>query len=173
MVLGGLWHGANWTFVVWGSLHGVFLVMNHGYRAWCGEERLARLAVHRLYVVIAWGLTLLFVVVAWVFFRSNTLTGAARMLKAMFGAYPLDHSHPLLWNAGLHVATGWWWCAVLGLLAVVPINSNRIGEKLLLTVRVDAGRRALLGGVAVASVLALVLVNMTRASTSAFIYFNF
>jgi alginate O-acetyltransferase complex protein AlgI len=32
MLLGGLWHGAGWTFVVWGGLHGIYLVVNHGWR---------------------------------------------------------------------------------------------------------------------------------------------
>src|SRR5581483_9403477 len=67
MLLGGLWHGAGWNFVIWGGLHGLFLLVNH---AWRGS--VARLGV-RLPLAVASGLTFLCVAVAWVFFRSPTL----------------------------------------------------------------------------------------------------
>ena len=84
MVLGGLWHGASWTFVVWGALHGAYLCVNHGWRAalervgWAPE----RFAVYR---VAAWSLTFLCVVVAWVFFRAENLASAQTIVRAMFG----------------------------------------------------------------------------------------
>ena len=74
-VLGGLWHGAAWTFVLWGALHGVALVC---YRGW---ERTG-LTLPR---PIAWGVTFLFVMLAWVFFRAPSLAAAASMLGAMAG----------------------------------------------------------------------------------------
>jgi alginate O-acetyltransferase complex protein AlgI len=74
-VLGGLWHGAAWTFVVWGALHGLALVC---YRAW---DRTG-LALPR---PIAWCLTFLFVMIAWVFFRAPSLAAATSMLGAMAG----------------------------------------------------------------------------------------
>jgi len=74
-VLGGLWHGAAWTFVVWGALHGLALVC---YRAW---ERTG-LALPR---PIAWAITFLFVMLAWVFFRAPSLAAATSMLGAMAG----------------------------------------------------------------------------------------
>ena len=74
-VLGGLWHGAAWTFVVWGALHGAALVC---YRAW---ERTG-LALPR---PVAWAVTFLFVMIAWVFFRAPSLGAAAAMLRAMAG----------------------------------------------------------------------------------------
>ncbi len=65
MLLGGLWHGAGWTFILWGGLHGFYLAANHGFRAFrsrCGWEegrcgpvgRFASIAVTFLAVVIAW-----------------------------------------------------------------------------------------------------------------------
>jgi alginate O-acetyltransferase complex protein AlgI len=74
-LLGGLWHGAGWTFVIWGALHGVGLVI---HRVWSGFGG-------RLPVPLAWLVTFLFVVVTWVFFRAASLPDAIAMLSAMVG----------------------------------------------------------------------------------------
>jgi len=94
MLLGGLWHGAAWTFVVWGGLHGVYLIINHAWRAFkarlgWGDGGLAgRLA--------AGALTFLAVVVAWVFFRAESFAAAQAMLAAMAGAQGLPGHGPAL-----------------------------------------------------------------------------
>lgn len=75
MLLGGLWHGANWTFVTWGALHGVYLSINHLWR---------RLNV-RLPGAVSWMITLLAVVVAWVFFRAQGFERARAILVGMAG----------------------------------------------------------------------------------------
>ena len=79
MVLGGLWHGAAWTFVIWGALHGLFLLVNHAFRAYAPSALGARAEFR----VFAWILTLGCVVVAWVFFRADSLEVAVNLLKAM------------------------------------------------------------------------------------------
>ena len=89
MLLGGLWHGAAWTFVVWGGLHGAYLQVNHAWRHVVGKSpRLqALLARHALaWKLFAWALTFAAVVVAWVFFRAESFTAAANMLAGMFAA---------------------------------------------------------------------------------------
>jgi alginate O-acetyltransferase complex protein AlgI len=69
MVLGGLWHGAAWTFVVWGSLHGCALALERAL----GLHRPTRSAAAR----VAWGIAVQAVVlIAWIFFRSEHVTGA-------------------------------------------------------------------------------------------------
>ncbi len=86
MVLGGLWHGASWSFVLWGALHGIYLMVNHAFRA--VAERAAwgrRLFALRSFALFSWLLTMVAVVVAWVFFRAETLSGAARMVQGLFG----------------------------------------------------------------------------------------
>lgn len=81
MLLGGLWHGAAWTFVFWGALHGGFLVVNHVWRNVVGV-RLGRLDVALLPIYGA--LTFMLVVVAWVFFRAPTFGTALNVLSGMF-----------------------------------------------------------------------------------------
>jgi len=84
MLLGGLWHGAGWTFVVWGALHGAYLGVNHAWRAL--RERLGWGEGGRLGRFAALVLTFAAVVFAWVFFRAEDLPAALRMLAAMSGA---------------------------------------------------------------------------------------
>ncbi len=72
-VLGGLWHGATWMFVIWGALHGTALVV---HRLW---QRFGR----PMPLLLAWTMTFVFVNVAWVFFRAKTMTDAMRVLHGM------------------------------------------------------------------------------------------
>jgi D-alanyl-lipoteichoic acid acyltransferase DltB (MBOAT superfamily) len=76
MLFGGLWHGAGWTFIVWGGLHGVYLVINHLWRAW------GRIS---LPAPVGWLLTFLPVVLAWTVFRAPDLHSAGAMLWGMAG----------------------------------------------------------------------------------------
>jgi alginate O-acetyltransferase complex protein AlgI len=80
MALGGLWHGAAWTFVIWGVLHGVYLCINHAWNNF-GPAIPARLA--RPANLAAFVLTFLSVVVAWVFFRADSLPTALSILSKM------------------------------------------------------------------------------------------
>ena len=80
MLLGGLWHGAGWTFIIWGALHGLLLCLNH---AWFGLRK--KMAWKALPKPLAILLTFLAVMVAWVFFKAHTLAGAGHMLASMFG----------------------------------------------------------------------------------------
>jgi alginate O-acetyltransferase complex protein AlgI len=89
MALGGLWHGAGWNFLIWGSLHGLFLIVAHGWQrvrpvaaGWSGRLR-------------GWALTFLCVVVAWVFFRATDLATAGGMLAAMAGLHGFAPWHAL------------------------------------------------------------------------------
>lgn len=84
MLLGGLWHGAGWTFVLWGGLHGVYLTINHLWRDFVVERLPVRLPS---FLAAFFGIVLTFigVVTAWVLFRSADMAQATTMLKAMYG----------------------------------------------------------------------------------------
>jgi alginate O-acetyltransferase complex protein AlgI len=85
MFLGGLWHGAAWTFVVWGLLHGSYLVIERVFRIFFENKTWAG---HPLTRVVAGFATYGAVCIAWVFFRASDFTIASRMLTGMFGGHP-------------------------------------------------------------------------------------
>jgi D-alanyl-lipoteichoic acid acyltransferase DltB (MBOAT superfamily) len=97
MLLGGLWHGASWNFIVWGALHGALLLLNHGWRAVraaLGFAAAARPSIPGR--VVGTLLTFVAVVVAWVPFRAADLPSAARLLGAAF-----TPGVPALWREGV------------------------------------------------------------------------
>ena len=78
MLLGGLWHGAGWNFVIWGGLHGIYLVIN---QLW---HQIWRRPIDKWWSrALARFLTLLAVMVSWVFFRAESLDGALTILRGM------------------------------------------------------------------------------------------
>jgi alginate O-acetyltransferase complex protein AlgI len=76
MVIAGLWHGAGWTFVVWGFLHGSGIVVNH---LWKRRKR-------KLPTIIAWLITFSYVNLTCVVFRATSLENAMQVIGGMFGA---------------------------------------------------------------------------------------
>lgn len=83
MLLGGLWHGAAWTFVLWGALHGVYLVVNHLWRAVRGVNPMSRPSAARHLAGMA--LTLTATTFAWAIFRAQDADSLVIMLKGLFG----------------------------------------------------------------------------------------
>jgi D-alanyl-lipoteichoic acid acyltransferase DltB (MBOAT superfamily) len=140
MLLGGLWHGAGWTFVIWGGLHGFYLVVNH---AWAGVRLRLNLPAGQLWTrAFAWTTTFPAVVVAWVFFRAASLDAALVVLSGMSGRNGIVIPGPWLaethWrvsalfdavglqvgNAGKHVPDLWTWGGMALLLLVAARAPN-------------------------------------------------
>lgn len=78
MLLGGLWHGASWNFVIWGAIHGAALAVN---RSFAGEGRAAGIRAVFAWPPVAWLLTMAVVFAAWIFFRAPHLADALDMLR--------------------------------------------------------------------------------------------
>ena len=175
MLLGGLWHGAGWTFVIWGGLHGLFLAANHAWQALrtrIGGNLLQPNPVGR---VAGRCLTFLAVVVAWVFFRSDDVPAAFAMLRAMTGSNGSG-----IGAGDLYQTTAWPLIALL--LAFVWVSPNvqeitgymppsgRVGDDQTLSPslrwRATAGWAMLCGGVFALSLLSL-------SKVSEFLYFQF
>ncbi|MCK5110277.1 MAG: MBOAT family protein [Arcobacteraceae bacterium] len=82
-IIGGLWHGAGWTFIFWGFLHGIALVI---HRVWSSVG-------FKLNSIIAWFITFNFINISWVFFRAKEWEDAIKVLKGMFsGDMIISHS---------------------------------------------------------------------------------
>lgn len=86
MVLGGFWHGAGWTFIVWGCLHGFYLVVNHGWHSLRKIIRQDTTSSSWLGRMASLALTFFVVVIAWVFFRAPNIQSALNILRGMTGA---------------------------------------------------------------------------------------
>ena len=153
MLLGGLWHGPSWTFVVWGGLHGVALAVNRALRERV-SDRLRRIPLLRLASGIA---TFHFVLFTWIFFRAESFRNARAVIGELM---TLTHYHPNLdWR-------------VLAVLAL-GLGMHFLPERLELRVR--ARFSALPGiaqGLALFAVLLLVR-RMASAEAVPFVYFQF
>jgi alginate O-acetyltransferase complex protein AlgI len=89
MTLGGLWHGASWTFIVWGALHGLLLIGHRLFQEACaGREKLQKGLRSAPGTAVRIGLTFLSVCVCWVFFRAQTFGGALAFLRGLVVAQP-------------------------------------------------------------------------------------
>jgi D-alanyl-lipoteichoic acid acyltransferase DltB (MBOAT superfamily) len=149
VLFGGAWHGAGWTFVLWGLYHGVLLVAQ---RRW--SERHAPLPG-----IAARGLTFVAVAAGWVLFRAQSVPKAASMLAGMAGANGLgdrDHSAQ--------------WAALLALLLFV--NAAPTTKQWVETRELNAWRAVGLGSVFFLALMLMRSALLTR-TPSPFIYFQF
>jgi len=144
MLLGGLWHGANWTFVFWGFYHGLLLVAHRRFSA--SWEKLPLFA-QRFF-------TFLLVVIGWVFFRSTSFEMALSLLRAMFE-----------WVPGL-VPTWSLSLVIVLLLAGLVAHTSRNTFEL----NTDAPPRISFG---LATLFALCVVVVYGGQPSPFLYFQF
>lgn len=115
MLLGGLWHGAGWTFIAWGAWHGLLITLNHAWRDFVakGKPSESGVVVRRLFTFLA-------VMIGWVFFRANSIDTAFRILRTMAG----------IGGTGLGASSvsleGWLWLAGLLVLAWFFPNTQQI-----------------------------------------------
>lgn len=104
----GLWHGASWTFVVWGLFHGSFLILERAFlENW----------LNRLGRVISTFYSVTVVTVGWVFFRSETFQGATNFIKAMAG---FGTGTGTLYHVGLYATQEVWVALTIGILGATP-----------------------------------------------------
>lgn len=194
MLLGGLWHGASWTFVLWGGVHGFFLAVNHAWRKLFSRSTRIPSSLPK---VVGWGVTSVSVVFAWVLFRAGTLREAMDVYRGMLGMNGIALPVPLagrvhflpawlriefigIWNesipAGMSATEGIGLvilCTVLSL--ILPNTADLIGTEIRLDQGNSAGqmplfrRRKLAFGLGVLFVVSILsLHRVTR-----FIYFQF
>jgi alginate O-acetyltransferase complex protein AlgI len=187
MILGGIWHGAAWTFVIWGAIHGGALIVE---RLW--RQLRQRLGMSELPAAVAWLLTSLVVLMAWVPFRAESLNAAWNMWHAML-AGPLlpDRTRVPLGDT----LTGWLqsvgvgisgpmqlgladWAVALPLLlaafllAVFLPSAYRLGSHMLSPIERDGFRLGVAGGGAlIASLLIGSLIYMSY--NTVFLYYQF
>lgn len=167
MLLGGLWHGANWTFVIWGALHGAYLIVNHGFTAI--RERLGLPPLPR---PLAIGITLIAVVLAWVPFRADSLATTLNLWQAMLGFYGMDPTQ----ISDIPVAKATRAIAVGLLIVILAPNSQTLVTGLQTRLRdITATHPARAGwvlpGLLVGALFSITVMSLDRVSE--FLYFQF
>ena len=156
MFLGGLWHGAAWTFVVWGLLHGSYLVVERIFRVSFEHKPWASTLPIR---VLAWFATYAAVCVAWVFFRASDFTMASRILGGMFGRHP--HGDAILSTRELlQIGT-----VTAGLITMHWAMRDNTFETAVM--RLPPWTIAAIGSAMICAII------VTQGSSNAFIYFQF
>ena len=148
-IIGGIWHGAGWTFVFWGFLHGGGLIVH----------RLWQKTGLKLPDVIAVILTFNFVNIAWVFFRAPTWTDATNVLSAMFGAgKPLSLSVTVLTDVyALPMA-------LCGIVLLFYKNTNQLSQEFTFS------KKQMVSAISLIT-LGMLFINSTTAND--FLYFDF
>jgi D-alanyl-lipoteichoic acid acyltransferase DltB (MBOAT superfamily) len=162
MVLGGLWHGASWNFILWGAMHGAGLALNYAWRAAAGRWGVI---VHSPLGRIV---TMAFVVLAWVPFRAESIPSAMRVWDAMI-AFRTGGS---LFPAGDMAPYAW--VGLLGLIALAAPNTQEILGKAAERSpwRGFEWRPSLPWAVAVGVVFGLAI-SRTLSQPTTFLYFRF
>ena len=137
MLLGGIWHGAGWNFLIWGALHGTYLSIQQIWSQFCPNFSLIPQSIKK---VLAWTITFIAVVYAWVLFRATSFDGATNLMSAMTGMHGvsipnaifvrLDALHPLFetlnitsfLGGGSNFVLNWIW--ILFAFAIVLLLPN-------------------------------------------------
>ncbi len=148
-IIGGIWHGAGWTFIFWGFLHGMALVIN---RAW------SKLGF-KLWSWFAWFLTFNFVNIAWVFFRAKEWDDAIKVLTAMFNFSDINITIDTIEIAYI----------IIFLVVIFVKNSNEI-------IKMKFSKSTILfitTFLFVLSLLQLTNIMVQADKVSEFLYFNF
>ena len=97
MLLGGLWHGAAWTFVAWGAMHGFALIVHKLFMQWKQEKFGDKKATCFVWNVFSTFITYVFVTFCWIFFRATSFTNAAEGIKGIF-SMQIGISQPFTWS---------------------------------------------------------------------------
>ncbi|HEY6454257.1 MAG TPA: MBOAT family protein [Steroidobacteraceae bacterium] len=171
MLLGGLWHGANWTFVIWGGLHGAYLIVVHAWQAVRTRIGITGDGNSVSGTAFAKLLTFLAVAMAWVFFRAESFGAASRMLRAMFDSAPDSLWQDLRHNLVPPDSPAY----IIALFTAGILIVSTFPNAQELSARLEQPPRALrvVGiGALIVVVLLLVAIDESRG-VSEFIYFNF
>lgn len=160
MLLGGLWHGASWNFIVWGGLHGAALAVHKYLRSLLKRPKHCHSAgVRRFFAVV---LTFHFVCFCWIFFRNTTFEGSLTMIRQIFTSF-----HPELFG---QLVGGYWkvfmLMAVGYLLHWCPDSWQNACSRGMI-------RLPLLGQAVVLIALIYLVIQVKSSDIQPFIYFQF
>jgi alginate O-acetyltransferase complex protein AlgI len=129
MFISGLWHGAGYGFIIWGLIHGAYLVINHGGRVYAAHRWRDRAAYARLMKPVGFVLTFVAVTIAMVFFRATTVRSAVDLVKGAFGLNGISMPHgaaAIAATYGTDIKHAAMWVVILLFIALVCPNTLEI-----------------------------------------------
>jgi D-alanyl-lipoteichoic acid acyltransferase DltB (MBOAT superfamily) len=188
MFISGLWHGAGYGFVIWGLIHGVYLVVNHGWRVYAAHRFRDRAAYARVMKPVGFVLTFVAFTLSMIFFRATTVHSAVDLMKGVVGlngvALP-PGAAAIAATYGTDIKQAAMWVAILLFIALVCPNTLQIlapyepalGVKPAATapvigkLRIPAWGPSLPWAVAVSAVAAIAV--FTLGGPSEFLYWQF
>jgi len=170
-LLGGIWHGAGWTFVVWGALHGLALVL---HRAW------KKLGL-RMPTLLAWFVTFNFINIAWVFFRATSFDSALKVLHAMFTMdgdlfskskqfpHMLHYTHPLSEYVSINMVNYMFILLLIGfILSLYAKNVHDLKDRFIQMKQIP-----FIWAIVIGILFGISLIVIASNPSSEFLYFNF
>lgn len=153
----GIWHGANWTFVIWGLWHGTFLIIERklNVKQWGNQY----LYLQHIYTILAF-------VLGWVIFRSDSIVEAISYIKVMFGLYS---SNTVIYTLEYYMTGKIIFILLVAIFLSTPIfnyvfYNNRFGKNLVTN---------LIENIYLATILFLSVVYIAASTYNPFIYFRF
>ena len=157
-LIGGLWHGAAWTFVIWGILHGLANII---WRLWHATN-------HTLKKWIAWFITFNFINIAWIFFRAKSFADAKKVLYSMFSFDTLQGMADLkIFSSEPYNIS----ILLLGIIICSVVLPNSV--EIIKRIKITSNKSAFLWGSITAILTILLIIKMIIIPYSEFIYFNF
>lgn len=166
----GLWHGANWTFIVWGLWHGFFIVAEDLVAKLTGKDRHSRNSKRRAAGIAKHLYTLLVVLIGFVIFRADTMSQAVAMVAAMFSGVHATAQTGLLLAQCMTPLT---LCALAaGVVFSTPVLPAILHRTDALTQNAQRAVRVL-GGAVLLMLLVTDILHLSAASYVPFIYFQF
>jgi len=189
MFLGGIWHGAGWTFILWGMLHGIYLIINHIWRKIRFEILKCSKETGLFETITARTITLLAVIIGWVYFRAETVSGANHLVVTMFGGNGISLPTGLrsvfgdkleglgivfkgmFGGSSANFGEGMVWIAFLSIIAIAAPNSQQFISPAYQKTILRINRKIPVFGIFLGTALYYIFINL--GSKAEFLYFNF
>lgn len=158
MLIGGFWHGAGWTFIIWGTLHGIGLIVNHIWKNTPKKQSLNSDIFLKITHLLNWLITFLFITFTWIFFNSISLEAATQFISGIFVS-PIKTNQFNYWQ--IYVC--------LGLILAI----NFYGDKFSYLFKKILNNTNLILQIALISLCTYTILMLGPNTLPPFIYFNF
>lgn len=156
-LLSGLWHGANWSFIAWGAVHGIAMCI----QTFCNEHLPDSLRKNAFWKIFAFALTFLFIWFSWIFFRADTITDAFTVIRQIIT------DHGALFNGDGKPNQ------LLGILGILILMASEIKDKYFSRIKFLFSPNAVITSCSMIALIVYILTCAVLDASSNFIYFKF